>query len=219
MSVCKNGPSACTSATSGARSTRREYFPSGEVSKVTRHNGVVEERFHFDDGEMSRMRRQRPSDAAGTFSKDQEYTYDVDANRTKDERGTHVYNARDQLVQWTRAGDRRYGGSSVSYTVDGAGRVELVQDSSPLPDRDPEYQGERVDFERVEGITIDHAYDVFGSVKSISGGGFTQTFEYDGRERIIKKTTNNLGTEEGGSYVYDALDRRDRKVSGPPRHR
>ena len=134
----------------------------------------------------SRMRRQRPSDAAATFSKDQEYTYHVDANRTKDERGTHVYNARDQLVQWTRAGDRRYGGSSVSYTVDGAGRVELVQDSSPLPDRDPEYQGERVDFERVEGITIDHAYDVFGSVKSISGGGFTQTFEYDGLERIIK---------------------------------
>jgi YD repeat-containing protein len=62
----------------------------------------------------------------GTSPADQAYSYDANANRTKDEKGTEVYNSRDQLVSWTRTG----GASGVSYVVNGAGAVTRSTDSS-----------------------------------------------------------------------------------------
>ena len=67
----------------------------------------------FDtDGRLNRLRRHRAADPAETFVKDQSYLYDTNGNRTKDERGTHEFNAKDQLVEWTRSPGRSPGSRS-----------------------------------------------------------------------------------------------------------
>jgi len=47
--------------------------------------------------------------------KPQSYAYDGNGNRTTDERGSHVFNARDQLVMWRRGPEQKIeAGSLVS---------------------------------------------------------------------------------------------------------
>ena len=76
-----------------------EYWPSGEKSKRVKADKVSETWFYANDGRLLGDRR---DNSAGVNTKNQEYRYDANGNRSKDERGEHQYNARDQLVQWKR---------------------------------------------------------------------------------------------------------------------
>jgi hypothetical protein len=76
-------------------------------------------------------RGKRASDAAGSWSlKDQQYGYDANGNRARDERGTHEFNARDQLVKWTRGGRNGAVGTTVSYELNASGAIAKRTDSA-----------------------------------------------------------------------------------------
>ncbi len=77
---------------------------------------VTEDYAYNGDGSL------RSDQRAGGDQKSVSYSYDVNANRTGDERGTHSFNALDQEVHWTRGGpDTQNPGSTVDYVLDGTG--------------------------------------------------------------------------------------------------
>ena len=82
------------------RVTRFSYWPSGSQRLTTKTNGSTDERFFATDGRISN----RISDPASGDARTAEYRYDLNGNRTADERGTYVYNPRDQLVSWEHEG-------------------------------------------------------------------------------------------------------------------
>lgn len=93
----------------------------------------MRERLYFDnDGRAARMVREK----GGEELKDRSYSYDPNGNRTSDERGSHLFNPRHQLVCWTRGAQNatqgRPAGSTVDYTLNGAGatlkKVALTAD-------------------------------------------------------------------------------------------
>ena len=111
------------------RVTETEYWPSNQVSLRDRRaaKGAVERTYFTDDTRISRMTRDNQS---GAQVKNQAYTYDENANRTKDERGTHEYNARDQLTRWTRASTYSHPGTSVTYDLNASGAMLKSTDES-----------------------------------------------------------------------------------------
>ena len=107
----------------GVRTTRTDYHPSGEPARKVKPNGVNEYTSFASDGRISHMRRGLgPAAAPG---KDLPYAYDRNGNRTTDERGTHAYNARDQLSVWTRPNGR-----AVRYEHDGTGAITREEDGA-----------------------------------------------------------------------------------------
>jgi hypothetical protein len=127
--------------TADGEATRRtfsEYWPGGELrsrrtERAYSSNDTVERWFRFSDGRLSRLDRKRQG--ATGFAKEQAYDYDLNGNRILDERGTHEFNSRDQLVRWTKVG-----GGQVDYVLNGSGAVTSRTDGSmttdlPLPRR------------------------------------------------------------------------------------
>lgn len=108
------------------QTTTTSYWDSGALRSRTKPNGVVETRTFGDDGDILSMRRTKGS--AGAVLKDQGYVYDDNGNRTRDERGEHLFNARRQLIEWTRAQGPR-AGTTVNYTLNGAGAI-LAEDDA-----------------------------------------------------------------------------------------
>jgi RHS repeat-associated protein len=136
-----NMPDPCP-APQGAQPCRTfttAYAASGQPSQATRTQDggaqITENYAYNNDGTIHSDTRS-PSDG-----KSLTYGYDMDANRTQDERGSHVFNAQNQEIQWTRGGpDTQAPGSTVNYTLDGDGAVlqavehkALTGISSPQP--------------------------------------------------------------------------------------
>lgn len=100
------------------------------------------------------------------------YDYDLNGNRSKDERGTHGFNARDQLVWWKHAAGRgAHPGWLTTYTLDGSGamtrKVDATGGGSPMVETDFTYDGDRLE----ETKTVDRT-----SVLPLTT---TQTYRYD----------------------------------------
>lgn len=117
-----------TPATGPGRTTTSTYYGSGPMKSRTKKNGVVESWFYDLDGRINQMNRLRGG--ADHHDKNQHYDYDRNGNRVQDERGTYLYNGRDQLVRWKRGATARDPGTTVDYTVDGSGNVIEKVDSS-----------------------------------------------------------------------------------------
>ena len=105
-----------------SRRTQLSYWPSGERRTTTKPKGNTETRYYDDKAQLTKRSRSGNGDA-------KTYDYDLDGNRTKDEKGTHRYNARDQLVKWVRSGDASPGKPNVTteYVPLGGGTQRLAK--------------------------------------------------------------------------------------------
>lgn len=196
-----------------SRTTSTAYWPSGARQERVKPNGVAESYFFGSDGQISRMRRQKPP--SESFLKDQAYTYDRNGNRTTDERGSHAFNARDQLTRWTKKGN----GGFVDYELNGSGAItKKTEDDGQAGPKTTSYDyvGDRLTKATRGDATTTYAYDDFGAVREIkvkSGQGTAQpkedtsSFAYDEFERMTN--ARGPGLESDTTYTYDGLDRRD----------
>ena len=232
------------------RTTTTTWWPSNDMRARTKSNGTVERRYLNPRGEIERKDR----DPEQGDTRVQNYEYDVEGNRTQDERGTHVFNPRKQLFRWTR-GARQEGkvDTRVTYTRNGGGDVTREVDTwqpegtTTASTTDYTYRGERLISSRTERGTeageqvVDstYFYDDFGSVTRIrhdhSGPGaggedppdgpdagltcpgmpddaenHTTRYCYDEFERMT--LSRGEGVERPTRYVYDGLDRRNRRI-------
>ena len=125
-----------TRAGERARTILTDWFPSGQRARRIRCNGeldpaehpnaecgdegtdtelrATDRYFYRSDGRLIRKVRDPRSGPSDT----QEYAYDDNGNRNRDERGTHTFNARNQLTSWTKSGR-----GTVRYEVNGTGAV------------------------------------------------------------------------------------------------
>jgi RHS repeat-associated protein len=236
MWVCKDGGAHCVPhwGATPDRTTTTDYWPSGQVKKRTKPNGVEEKRYFLNDRRLKQMVRTKGTDVR----KDQTYTYDDNGNRTQDERGTHRFNVRNQLVEWTRskaAGPGKPAGSRVEYGLTGSGAIksrDSFSDSTPgslTRTEDYFYNGDRLT--RVEADTpstsptsVRYCYDTtgFGEVRRIEDGascpanldapisGQDTIFKYDDLSRMTN--ARGVGQEADIVYTYDGLDRKDRRI-------
>ena len=143
------------------------------------------------------------------FVKDQEYRYDANGNRSRDERGDHQFNSRDQHVQWRRSAD--YGqtaGSIVYYEVNGSGAI-AEKDDDGITTR-YKYSADRLLTATTGGSVSRYHYDPFGNVKKIENGSEAAGLQLDEFERMTKATGDGTSTSE---YEYDGLDRRDSETT------
>ena len=229
MWVCTTTPGAtCAESRSGRRETRTSYYSgSNFIHTRTKPNDVIET-FHFlDDSKLGRMER----DEGSNELKNQPYSYDDNGNRTEDERGEHIFNARDQLIEWTRGDNTNDQGSKVCYELNGAGAITRhtdTKDTDPAGQHDCagddavteySYRGDRLDLATATrpghptGETH-YRYDVFGNIWRIEpdDGEEATTFVYDEFGRM----TRSRGPEEDADrdYRLDGLDRRDTRTVG-----
>lgn len=198
------------------RETTTQYWPSGDMRSRTKPNGTVEDWHYLDDGRVNRMRRHRAAAPATELAKDQQYHYDENGNRDVDERGLHVYNARDQLVRWTPVWDAS---AVVEYDVNGSGAV--VAERERGVETKHHFEGDRLEYDAVLGVpTTDYRYDANGNVESIDRGGEGLLVEVDYDYDEFGRMVHAGGTEvaEPEDFAYDGLDRRDWKcirATGP----
>lgn len=204
MAVTQNGfPST--------RSTTTTYHPSGAIKMRRKPNGGQDEFYFADD---SRRLRFVGKNKLGSTRRDQAYTYDTNGNRTKDERGTHVFNSRGQLIQWTRGSLSVASGTKVDYQLNGSGAITKKTDTrnggSTIENT---YLGDRLLKSVQTGLgTTTYEYDSLGGLITIDAPGKVTRYRYDPFERLIEGTPPGSTTES--KFTYDGLDRRDTKTTG-----
>ena len=220
-----------TRAGERARTVLSDWFPSGQRARRIRCNGeldpvdhpnaecgdegtgtslrATDHYFYRSDGRViSKMRdpREGPSDT-------EEYTYDDNGNRNRDERGTHTFNARNQLTSWTKAGRGK-----VRYEVNGTGAVTEKIDRGVRTEY--VYVGDRMESSTIHdggsNVTVNYCHSDFGNVTRITTaaanscngdpGSEDTTYTYDEFERMTE-------SNEQGQAPTTVRVRRDR----PPR--
>jgi hypothetical protein len=184
----------------GGQANRRletTFWPSGARRKRVKSRAVdggwsasvTDSRFYERDGRLSRRVRDPESGDPATT----DYEYDDNGNRTQDERGTHAFNARDQLVRW----NRRDGNSHVTYGVNGTGAITSKADT-----RDGSSMTYGGVGDRVESLTV-------------SQGGATATFLYEhnalGSVIAVRDQAHPNDAESTVTYGYDAFNRLRRR--------
>ena len=223
-----------TRAGERARTVLSDWFPSGQRARRIRCNGeldpvdhpnaecgdegtgtslrATDHYFYRSDGRViSKVRdpREGPSDT-------EEYTYDDNGNRNRDERGTHTFNARNQLTSWTKAGRGK-----VRYEVNGTGAVTEKIDRGVRTEY--VYVGDRMESSTIHdggsNVTVNYCHSDFGNVTRITTaaansctgdpGSEDTTYTYDEFERM---TASNEQGQAPTTYAYDAIDRRDYKT-------
>ncbi len=212
----------------GSQSNRRfdtTFWPSGEVRTRVKKRAsgsdwaetVTESKYYERAGRLGLRVRDPQTGDTDTI----DYQYDKNGNRTKDERGTHSFNARDQLVRW----DRKSGDTHVTYGVNGAGAITSKNDTKDGSSMTYKTIGDRIDSLTVSqsGVSATYKYehDDLGNVVKVfdterpSDTKSTVTYDYDPFNRLLGSKGEGVGGES--SYTYDALDRRDTETKGSQR--
>lgn len=178
------------------RVTRTQYWPSGQVREHDESSalGAIEKTYFNDDGRLARMLR--------GSEKNQAYTYDENGNRTRDERGTHVFNARDQLVKWTRATGTPDAGLTVDYELNASGAIRRKIDQAASPSV--------TTYEYTEDPAPGTKYVGDRLIRSVQGAQ-TTTYDYNGLGDI---TRIHPSTGSDTTYSYDEFERRTRTQTG-----
>ena len=207
------------------RRTESTYWASGARKQQTRINGAAtndpvratEQFFYTDDGMLARRDRK----PAGAANDAQDYSYDQNANRTKDARGTYEFSSRDQLTKWT------HDSKIVTYELNGSGSVSRKCEGASCTTFSYAGDSERLLSASVDGGlpvhycyaddgTAGHAGDLTSIQADACGAGpglGDVTYRYDKFDRLISST--GQGQLAATGYHYDALDRRDKKCAGP----
>jgi RHS repeat-associated protein len=212
----------------GARATTTSYFNSGDVRERRRPSGALERWRYTSRGERSRRERVRKS---GSVAETQDYGYDANGNRSQDERGTHAFNARDQLVEW-----KKNSTTTVTYTLNGDGAITQKEGDGKTTTY--VYRGERLISATTGDSRSSYRYDDFGNVVRVRHETIgdvvlppvpetpissdkcrevpeeeraeTTIYCYDEFERQV--FAKGQGVEDPAEFEYDGLDRRDRKI-------
>jgi RHS repeat-associated protein len=191
------------------RETTTSYHPSGEPRMQTRPGGVTEETYFDAVGDLARLVRKC---RGGTVTlRDQVYEYNANGNRTRDERGTYRFNARQQLERWTRANGPQ-AGTIVDYELDGTGAVTRQVDDGA--ETTFAFQGRRLVSETTQTssgpVATTYSYDALGSLSEARTGSHVARYTHDEFGRLLK-----VDAPDGAvSYTYDALDRRETRTEG-----
>ena len=222
-----------TRAGERARTILTDWFPSGQRARRIRCNGeldpaehpnaecgdegtdtqlrATDRYFYRSDGRLIRKVRDPRSGPSDT----QEYAYDDNGNRNRDERGTHTFNARNQLTSWTKAGR-----GTVRYEVNGTGAVTAKTDRGVLTRY--HFIGDRMErattTENGQTASVHYCHSDFGNVVRITtladscddtARPADTTYTYDEFERMTESKEQGQAPV---SYSYDAIDRRDYKT-------
>jgi RHS repeat-associated protein len=213
------------------RETVINYWPSGRRQSQRKPNGTSERWFFDTRGMVTRFERQR--EGQNDLARETDYEYDDNANRNKDERGTYVFNARDQLTQWAKPN-----GQVTDYELNGDGAITRKAVDPPTgPDvvTTYKYRGERLRWSETGGDRQYYRYDDFGNVTRIiqrgaalpelndeapqatgceevpNGVASNETyFCYDEFER--PRLGKGAGINDSERIDYDGLDRRDTRT-------
>jgi RHS repeat-associated protein len=212
MDVSANGTTS-----QPTRHYKTSYWLSGKVNTRSRwqdgqdSNTVTENNYYNDDGTLSQQTR-------SSDGKDQTYSYDADGNRTQSENGTHLYNALDQEIRWTRGGtqDQANSGSTVSYTLTGTGAMTQTVDTAPIVTNQSSLPGSTTTSYTLSGEQIASAST---EVKTNSGSidcTTNSTYQYgtsgspDGLSSITPAAGTGTGcpttTTPAMTYSYDGFD-------------
>ena len=210
-SVDQENELVVTAPNEATRRTLTDYWPSGErksrtTKRSTAAEDTVDRMFYFSDGRLSRKDRKR--EGASTYAKNQPYSYGINGNRTTDERGSYVFNAREQVTRWTRPNN-----AVTDYGLNGSGSI-LTQATTGQPTITYEYEpdGQRLKAAVSGGARTVYAYDKFGSMTGYALEGQTPPLMW-GHDEFGRMVTSNRGGIQT-TYSYDALDRRDTKIEG-----
>jgi RHS repeat-associated protein len=200
---------------SASRKTTTSYYPSGEVRDLTKANDTVERMAYHPDGLVAERWRDLEG-GGGTDTEEHSYEYDLNGNRTHDERGDYLFNARDHLVKWTKPSDYEDPGT-VTYRVVGSGAIqrEVGPQDGQTVTTDYDYVGDRLLTATASAAgqttTSTFSYDDFGNTTKIvsSGSGQTTTITHDYDEFGRRTRSEGEGADNAGElYTYDGLDRR-----------
>ena len=226
--------------TGADRETTTRWWPSGDKRSRVKPNGTTERWFYNTRGQQARFERQ-PDGATSPDPDDSlDYGYDANGNRDADQRGSHEFNARDQLTKWTDED-----GKITDYELGGDGattkKTVRTSPSDPTPDvTDYTYRGERLLWSGNDQVRAYYRYDDFGNVTRIkqtalSGGVFPPVDDnapqssdcaeipgdvssddtyycYDEFERL--RLSRGAGIDDPELLDYDGLDRRDTRTTG-----
>jgi RHS repeat-associated protein len=202
------------------RTTTRSFWPSEQVRHLDRANGSSQDLYYAADAKAT----QRVDESTTV-----DYGYgDANRNRTADERGAYAYNARRQLVGWTRAASATRPARDVAYIVNGAGAVSKKIDhyAQHLPTATADttitttntYRGDRLESAVVAATgqptkTADYDYDtLFGSMTTVDDGDELTRYKYDAFERLTRSFSSKDTSNNDTVICHDGLDRRDRRV-------
>lgn len=196
-----------------SRQTESTYWPSGELRTRTAKrsssaNDTVERTFFFSDGRISYKDRKRAG-AIG-LSKEQDYRYGINGNRIRDERGTYLFNAREQLTQWKRLPPNDSVVTDYVLNPSGSVRSRTTTGQATIAYA---YEGDRlVSAQQGTSTPTIYTYDTFGNMSGYGVQGQPQavTWDYDPFGRMRKFSRGSETT----TYKYDGLDRRDTKIEG-----
>jgi len=206
------------------RESVTDYYPSGDPMSKERWTAgqphVTETYFWRADGQMGQMQINRPgTDVEGAAAdKNEVYAYDLNGNRTADERGTHAFNARDQLVLWKRGAEQEATpGSYVAYELNGSGAIQAQYDTGDTqPDSTTyDYFG---DSSRIETVTTDdpsspsdsrsyYRYDDFGNVTAIQTETRQGTAAFPGADTASGDPCKSWTESDTVYYCYDQFER------------
>jgi RHS repeat-associated protein len=131
-------------------------------------------------------------------------------NRIQDERGTYLFNAREQVTRWTRPS-----GVVTDYGLNGSGSI-VTQATTGQPTITYEYaaDGQRLTGAVSNGVRTNYCYAAAG-FGEITGYGLdcqapSTAYTYDPFGRMTSSKQGSLTT----TYSFDGLDRRDTKTAG-----
>jgi RHS repeat-associated protein/uncharacterized repeat protein (TIGR01451 family) len=186
----------------GGGVTTTSYTVDGQISSMTRPNGITSRWSHDGAGRMTGVQHTR---ANGTTVAKASYTLDADGNRTSrttlDGTWNYELNAIDQLVS-----QRGPDGQVRRWTYDPTGnRLTQSNEGGPRVDYSYDDAGQIV---TVDGARVTH--DEAGNVTSVEGHDRTiETYAWDWRDRLQRVTTSAGGeVAEESVYGYNGDDLR-----------
>ncbi len=208
------------------RTTDTHWFPSDDIARRDRTRSdntakVLDRRYFADDGRLTRLTRTREHD--GAQLKDRPYSYDDatndsadpaqwgNGNRTTDEKGGYRFNSRGQMIQWTPSFPA--GSPTQNYSVDGQGQVRSVSGAGLLTTT-YQYDGDQLQSKTTGGTTTRYEYFALGELSKIDYDPAESkpdvTYGYDAFSRMNRV---DKGADRSTTYKYDALDRRETRVT------
>ena len=165
--------------TDDSRTTKTTYHASSQRARRTKPNETVDTWLWNGRGEL--VAHLRDPQKQGAATETDTFAYDDDGNRTRDERGTHSFNARGQHVRWERPVEdgKTKSGWRVDYELNGDGAIvkktERNQGGTAQRVTDFDYRGERLihtlNTDDTDPPTVktraDYFHDDFGNVVRI----------------------------------------------------
>lgn len=219
------GRELSATANGGQRVTHTTWFDGGQMHDRTKSDGTID-RWSWDGiGQLhqhDRIKTGDSSDPSPTI-----YSYDLNGDRTSDERGTEAYNARGQLVRWTHgSGDgvrADQHGWSTDYTLNGNGSIidQLDKDQNGVTQVHAQlaYDGDRLSQVQTDvgsmqpfaTTTQTYRYDDAGDVQRVyqtSSQPAPATNQTGLDPAACAKTdTDTAQTDSTTRYCYDEFNR------------